>query len=943
MADIVKVLFQLQAQGEQIQTELNKISGGYKNVSEEAQKQNAELSKLAVLEKELLAARAKSNNPTSIALYNAKIKETRSGIKSVSDEIIKQTSTLKNNAKESALSGEALKKAFDASLIKNANGEIIASRANYIKLRTELANNVGTQRAEELAVQLGKVKHELELAGEAARAFGSENKLKESGVLLEDIGASILKLDFRGAASQAKLLADLAKTISFKDVLVSVKQLGETLANVGQALLKNPLFLLVGTILAIVEVTKDLIETDERYNKVLEENEKAIEKIVEATEKLIRANRDLALENEINAGKIGKINGEQLKNQNAFKDAIIDIGKQQREATKKLDDDFTKAREEDGFRQTKNLLESLGVQFDSTKAHLKAKADIQKSFDEQRAELTKKFGLENSKILIDESNDELNIIKKLVADIHSIKDKNELALFDEKTIAGIEKTAEKRIQIARREIALEQKENLKNVIDQNAINTIKSKEAQKLAAEITGINQDTAKKEKEIKKQTLEDNKKLNETVIKDEADLNKALLELQINTAEIESNNQVDSYSGKFKLTNDYYNALISLTKKNSSERILLEAQLDNALLQLDFEHRKEIFKNQNDDIHEQERHDLAINSIKTKNSKIASVNALLIQIQAENDSFKALQENDLATEIETKKHNNKIEELQAQLTKDVLKLKKEQISQTTDFINQDVQATLKAAEQVLSAEIAKTDQLIALQQKRVDEVAKIAENGNAQLLQLEKDRLDKLNKEKEKFVRQQQALAVIELISNTAVTVTKAAAEGGAGAAVTIAAALIALIAGLASARSIAGQAAFYEGGYTGDGNPREQSTLIGNRPYTYHKAEFVHDHITTKKYRDVFEKVHEGKVDLNEWKSKVELYDMLRANKIDINRDVYMKQSSGSSEELYVLKKSMENVVTAIKEQPGMSVHIDDNGIAIITNRYYKNKQRINSIAR
>ena len=32
------------------------------------------------------------------------------------------------------------------------------------------------------------------------------------------------------------------------------------------------------------------------------------------------------------------------------------------------------------------------------------------------------------------------------------------------------------------------------------------------------------------------------------------------------------------------------------------------------------------------------------------------------------------------------------------------------------------------------------------------------------------------------------------------------------------------------------FYEGGYTGDGNPREVSTSLGNKDYTYHKGEYV-----------------------------------------------------------------------------------------------------------
>ncbi len=38
---------------------------------------------------------------------------------------------------------------------------------------------------------------------------------------------------------------------------------------------------------------------------------------------------------------------------------------------------------------------------------------------------------------------------------------------------------------------------------------------------------------------------------------------------------------------------------------------------------------------------------------------------------------------------------------------------------------------------------------------------------------------------------------------------------------------------------QAQFYEGGYTGDGDPREQSLALGKKPYIYHKKEYVVNH--------------------------------------------------------------------------------------------------------
>jgi hypothetical protein len=56
-----------------------------------------------------------------------------------------------------------------------------------------------------------------------------------------------------------------------------------------------------------------------------------------------------------------------------------------------------------------------------------------------------------------------------------------------------------------------------------------------------------------------------------------------------------------------------------------------------------------------------------------------------------------------------------------------------------------------------------------------------------------------------------------------------------VRIATAATVLIQGLAAVAQIS-KGSFYEGGYTGDGNPTEESTAAGPRPYTYHKREYI-----------------------------------------------------------------------------------------------------------
>lgn len=957
---IVEIISKLGVDASEVYTELDKVKAKYQQnvaVITESQKQ---LEDLTAKEAALVKARNASNNPTLVALYNSKISETKTAIKGVADEIVKQTNLIKGNSTAINQTGEDLRKAFDATLTKGLNGEILATRSNYIKLRTELANSTGTDQAEHLAVEMGKVKHELDLASESAKAFGSENKFRESGILLEEIGASLLKLDFRGAASKAKLLADLAKTISFKDVVKAVGQIGETLANVGEALLKNPLFLLVAAMAAVVEITKSVIESNVELKKTFDENEKEIQKIVDATEDLVRANRDLGIENDLLANKITKTNAEKLKNQNSFKDAFVKLAKEEAAQKQKIEDDFTASRKDHSEKDALDALSTVAgfaaLETESSKLKSQTLKRITEESEKERQQLRIKFGQENTKILETEAKEELDIIRKLTTDVRNLREKNQLEdikkALDERiqlttsSIDQIQKTAALERKIAAENIADETKQNIKGLDDRNQIAQIEALEKKKLSAEIVGINQKEAKDILAVKKEVHEKVVELNKTAITDEADLNKALLELAINNSEAQSNGQVDSYSARIKLTNDYYSALISITKANTSERELLEAQLNSALIKLDKDHQKEVFQLQNDALTEEQRHQAVLLGLRVDTDGNTHALQIAQELAFEKQRLILMEQSGVATEAELKKQHNKIEELEAEHNAEIKKMDKKHFEEYLDELKTVVDAAIAAGNKILDAEIKRVDAQISLQQARVDAVAAIAENGNAELLELEKKRLSDLTKEKEKFVRQQQTLAVIELVANTAVAVSKAAAEGGAAAGFTIAAALIALIAGLASARSIAGQAAFFSGGegYTGDGNIHDESTAVGTKAYKYHKREFIFNNEKTSKYIDVFRKVHTGQLDLNQMKFEADMYKTLKDKNIDTSRDIYYRPMEASqSNEIGKLKATMENIVDAIKAQPGMSVHIDENGIAVITNRYFKNKKRINTISR
>ena len=351
------------------------------------------------------------------------------------------------------------------------------------------------------------------------------------------------------------------------------------------------------------------------------------------------------------------------------------------------------------------------------------------------------------------------------------------------------------------------------------------------------------------------------------------------------------------------------------------------------------------NDRLDEEERHQLALLEIRTNGQEHQEILLLANQI-----AFARIRLDQYARfygeeSEQYKKQANKLAELEAQYAQKSVKAGKDKTQKIVAQVKEIVDAVIAATRQILASEEKRVEKQISLQEKRVEQVRSIAEKGNAELLELEQKRLTDLNKQREKYVRAQQALAAAELIANTAVTVSKAASQGGAAAAVTIAAALIALVAGLASARSIAGQAAYFSGGeadgYTGNGNIHSESNTLGRKPYIYHKKEFIFNNEKTSKYIDIFRGVHKGQIDLNQVKAESDMYRTLKANGINTSRDINLKNYPSQHLELNSLKSSFDNIVDAINSQERMKVSIDENGISAITNRYIKNKKRINSI--
>lgn len=176
-----------------------------------------------------------------------------------------------------------------------------------------------------------------------------------------------------------------------------------------------------------------------------------------------------------------------------------------------------------------------------------------------------------------------------------------------------------------------------------------------------------------------------------------------------------------------------------------------------------------------------------------------------------------------ESKKDTTDIEKQIAQLQLELAKLDGEQVTVDITANTDDLdEAQAKARETALtiidglgqlseqvtsffaeqaSQAVARLDEQVARQKSVLDELLSNQSTANAQQVQLERERLDRLNRQREQAAQRERAVAVAQIALNAALTIARAAAEGGGiGSAITIAAALLALTFGFVSARQTA-----------------------------------------------------------------------------------------------------------------------------------------------
>ena len=201
----------------------------------------------------------------------------------------------------------------------------------------------------------------------------------------------------------------------------------------------------------------------------------------------------------------------------------------------------------------------------------------------------------------------------------------------------------------------------------------------------------------------------------------------------------------------------------------------------------------------------------------------------------------------------------------------------------------TIEAANQ---AEIARTDLLIKEQERRISEAERIADEGNAEQLELERKRLDGLQKQREQYVQRQLELnAILSASSFASATasaiegVVKAAAEGGILAAITIPLYIASVGLGIASlinmlSNAQSGVQGFYEGvvGIEPSGSPRRgRRDRRDTIPAFLAPGESVMTVRATEKYGDLLSDMNAGRalsIPISEYSGTTNKIDLVLA---------------------------------------------------------------------
>lgn len=237
----------------------------------------------------------------------------------------------------------------------------------------------------------------------------------------------------------------------------------------------------------------------------------------------------------------------------------------------------------------------------------------------------------------------------------------------------------------------------------------------------------------------------------------------------------------------------------------------------------------------------EIAIATVQGKNTLELEKQLATLQVQKAQDGTEAV-----------KKRGEKLKETVSQILGGIEQL----AGQTTEFLSG-----------VVDRETQRIDNAISITQSRLEELTNSQQNVTAEQIQIEQERLDKLQAQREKAAEQEAIITKAQIAAQAALTIAKAAAEGGGiGSAITIATALASLVFGFAQASQVAESAFFHGTTFVQRGkNPKGKDTI----PARLNEGEAVIPTDTNRKYKSAVEAIYHGTIPASDMAAFVDNY--------------------------------------------------------------------------
>ena len=450
-------------------------------------------------------------------------------------------------------------------------------------------------------------------------------------------------------------------------------------------------------------------------------------------------------------------------------------------------------------------------------------ANQYQDFNAQRVSGPQLTNVNNIKKELQVLTGELGLVNLKYANLAETLYKSIRNVIDPMTLEGTIKETENVIEKSTKKIVKNNQNRLKKLVnaEKEAFSLIK-KILNNSAQNVTSY-YDKVKKAEEQYQQMLEDSinkRKESLSILNDELNTQS---EIQINNRERQLNNEL-------VLIEQQRNKELKLNENNAEEQEKINKIFDKRRLDLEVEANKEIIRLRIDLLN------------KLRNVAVATGDNALIA-----DIDKQLSELELKfTEL------GKLTTETTEQTKGLTDKQKELIDQTTQLIQGVSDNVFNVLNAQVQAYIDGLDKAIDKSKSALDEIRANSENYNAQQLEIEKERLEKLENERAKAVERERTLGLIQVGINAAIAISRAATEPGAP--FVIALTLASLIAGLAQARVAAGNAFFEGSEYVNRGNNKAGRDTI---PAMLNEGERVITTDTNNKYWDVLSAVHKNRI--------------------------------------------------------------------------------------